>query len=374
MIAIFRVGVVTLLSAAAMIELLDLHQLYWETQWVPLVADSSFFNGSDFWAALVGSRLVVGLAVFTVSAVGVAVAVRANERADARALTLCLAFGALFLGAGGLTGTTQLGSYYAYLGPPLVSELQQQWSVSVPILSLALALGALLRFSVLFPRPLSAADLATWRRTKRTEIRQTARRVVRTVKYAGLPKPTPEGPSAQGDKLWPLSLVDTVMLKPAGPWIAAAVLASLAHLGMWLVQSFEASLALDTSELSRGYVMAVGSFAFVAMLGLPLAAVVLSIRYLRISNTIGTSEDRKRLFWVLQGFVVSVRWLVAFFVIYFLFVGFFPPHLFWVSRILRQLPLLSPLILVFCLAFGIFYRGALDERTEDRSTPLNLPG
>lgn len=307
-LAAFRIGVTVLAVVGALLAVLGDPALF------QVGADAGGWSPEQ--AASI-NRLFAGIwtvEVLLAATIALTLAWRASHRADARALAWFLAFFTLF----------NLGDAVRELGllPAAGAGRGVVWMLDGGTWWLALA--AFLRFSALFPRPLTSADL-----------------------------------DAAGLAPWRARLLDARVV-----WGGAAL----------LVPASFALAQLAGGEIGAGGPLTLRLAGFVVLLGLVagfLWAMVQGVRHLRIRYRSVDAADRRRILWVVQGFVLAL-WLIV--------IGLaatLPVALAaivgsgWIWPLIPILAIaIAPLVIVVFLAVAIFYDGAIDPTLVISRTAL----
>ncbi|MCI0432312.1 MAG: DUF1207 domain-containing protein [Gemmatimonadetes bacterium] len=268
-------------------------------------------------------------------AIGLLLLWKAADRRPARALALLLAFLAMFWGSLfrflEVTGETDSVSISLNYGDNWVSRLA--------ITSLLLASAAFLRFSTLFPVPLTADRLPAARRF----------RWLRTMR-AGL-------------------------LRAPVVWGVVALILLVAQILPYIVVG---SLGLEegaqpTAEQVPILAISTLGAAFIGYVVIPLVSIAVGARNLHASYRLASADDRRRMLWVVAGSTVAAALIVG---AVGLAVG---------SSLLDSGPepmggaavmvVLAPLVFVLGATIAILYTGALDPSLAvQRSTVYGVLG
>jgi hypothetical protein len=206
------------------------------------------------------------------------------------------------------------------------------------------SLAAFLRFSVLFPRALSREAMLPGRRGEGSSgglVIQVVQGVVRIFSWARLQVLSP-------GTVWGLAaLLSLPVVLPNLMGMGRAP-RDLAEMGAW---------ALPLALALVGYTVA-----------LPLCVGVVGVMNLRRTYSRSDSPDRRRMLWIVTGFVAAL-WalLIPTGMALAGLLGFDLPALFdWLYLLVP----LAPLILVLCLAVAIFFSGAVDPTLVIRKTTV----
>ncbi|MFW6088424.1 MAG: hypothetical protein ACODAB_01650 [Gemmatimonadota bacterium] len=286
------------------------------TVW-PRVLDLAAVVDDNAWAIVAAFALS---AVTALAACGLALLLlwKVPDRPDARALTLFLAFLAIFWGSLFRflqidAGANELSFNLSYGG---------NWVSQTALAAFVGSTAAFLRFSVLFPRPLTPDRLrpARWRR------------------------------SPGRLRRW--------FLRPSVVWGTAFAIFAVQRFLPSLAWRLAGSPDTTTGQLPPALLAAVtagilliGSFA--------LAAVVLGARNLLDSYRGASDEERSRILWVVTGFNLA-SWMVVGALGLMLLVGLASIETVVLSAAIPLALVLAPLVLVVSAAVGILYAGAID--------------
>jgi hypothetical protein len=254
---------------------------------------------------------------------------KAPQRADARVLALFMAFLAIFW-----------GSLFRFLkidgtGTEVSVELSYGggWVSQSALVSLLLAMAAFLRFSALFPQPLTAERLPPPRYF----------RALRRLRVA--------------------------TLRPLPVWGSVAAILIIQTFGLDVVARVA---GVETAEESvRVQSLLLGTLFFVIGLAalFALSAIVLGMRNLRASYRMASANERKRILWVVSGFSLSSWMVLAGLGILVVIVTTSLD----VTALGVAVPLvlvLAPLVLVASATIGVLYSGALDSALVLRASTM----
>lgn len=370
----FATGLVLTTSTQVFVRLYD---SYWQTQWVPVEFD--YPSLPAWWVLYIAGAIVGAVVVLSASALALALVWRAPHRAEARALALFLALIAFATSTGGS------GVFLGYIkgsGPEYntFAGLGRVGVHTVLHASFIFALAALVRFSFLFPRPLTAENL---RRASGAE--GTARRVWfqwmarRVLQRRGASKLAARVRSIASREIRFFDGLHEKLLSPRVLWssaaIASVITVVIARLfaemrmslpgGRWILLG---DIGLNIGEIFRTLLKTLYAI-------LILGGIFLAVRNLRIGYVISTDAERRRIFWVVEGFLLSAVVVVIFSTLGFL--GWAtdltvdPFDLGYPLGILRLFgAYLSHLILLACLAIALFYKGAMDPAVVIRGTAV----
>lgn len=248
---------------------------------------------------------------------------KASDRPEGRALTLFLAFLALFWGS--LFRFLEVNATAESL--ELTLSYSSGWVSQTGLLSFLLTFAAFLRFSAVFPRRLTA-DRLPEARLGRFSLVRAARRIRIT------------------------------FLRPAVPWAGAA--------GVYLLQRYIPRLLGSLTDLSAaaegqippalllGFVVAI-----VLMAAFAVFAMALGARNLATSYRLATPAERRRVQWVIAGFV-SAWWMVLGAGGLMAVAALLPGESDLLAAALPLALFLAPLMIVLGAAVGILYSGAID--------------
>lgn len=269
------------------------------------------------WLAVAGFAVSAGTALLA-CALAALLVWKAAERADARALTLFLCFLAIFWGSlfRFLKVTVGEGTVNASL------SYGDGWVSRTASLAFVLAVAAFVRFSALFPRPLTADRLPPARRFP----------ALRRLRAAFLRAPV----------VWGVTAVALIVLELAPP-----VLARLAG---------EPDGPGESAPLFVPVMIGLAVFTYVV---LPIAAFALGTRNLRASYRGASEDERRRILWVVAGFAVSA-WLILGALGLLLGIALLDVELEALGIIVPVAIFIAPLVLVTCAAIGILRSGAVD--------------
>ena len=301
------------------------------TAW-PRVAPLARVLGPRSWMIVAGFGVSAATAI---AACGLAVLLmwKAADRADARALTLYLGFLAIFWGSlfrfmQVEAGPNSVAVNVAYGGG---------WVSHTALASFLLAAAAFLRFSALFPRPLTPDRLPPSRLP----------RMLRHVRLAAL--------------------------RPALVWGAAVALA-LAQRYLPRATRWIAGIVGPVDGAADQGTMIGVAVAAALVVAYALAAMATGARNLRDSYRAAPPAERKRVLWVVTGFstawwlLVGCAGVVAVSVATGLDIGV-------LSAALPVALLLAPLVVVAGAAVGILYSGAIDPALAlEKSTLYGVLG
>lgn len=252
------------------------------------------------------------------AALSLALAWRSWNREDARSLATFLAMAAFVLAADGL---------WNLLSMTAVPE----WAASTAELSIPLcALGgmaAMLRFSCTFPRALAPAELAPANGGSR------ARRLLAAAQRAS---------------------ADAAAVRRACAW-AAGLLVLAPH-------------AVSLAAAARGRPLPLLGTVKYVLLAMVVGSMAVSAANLRAGYRVADAEGRRRVFWVLEGFLLATAVAVVASALKLLqdVTGYTPPLRFWYGLAMMA----AFTALLACLAVAMFYAGALDPALAIRRTAV----
>jgi hypothetical protein len=269
-----------------------------------------------WWLAVAGYG-VSGLTALLACALAAFLLWQAVDRREARVLALFLAFLAIFWGSlfRFLEAKGDANSVHVTL------SYGTGWVSQSAAVALLLAMAAFVRFSALFPRPLTAERLPPARRW----------RALRSVRAATL-RPLP---------VWGSVVVVALALKYLPDLVAAFALPE--GPAATLPPVFVATLVLTG--------------ALFVLYG--LVALIAGTRNLRASYRIAAAQERDRILWVVTGFTAAC-WMVlgAVGVLAAVALTDLNPNV--IALVIPLGIVLAPLVLVVCATIGILYSGALD--------------
>lgn len=300
---------------------------------VPRVLDVAATLPAGAWI-FTGAYAACAITALAACALAVLLLWKASYKPDGRALTLFLGFLAVFW-----------GSVFRFLevtaGPTDVSvnlNYGGQWVSQTALAAWLLAVAAFLRFSALFPRPLTADRLPPAKRFR--FLRQ-----VRTVLLQPL-------------AIWGVAL-GAILLAQFAPGLVARRLGVNSAERAAEVQNVLLSVNLGTILLAYGLI--------------PAIAIVLGVRNLHASYRLSSPPERRRMLWVVMGFS-SASWLIVLAVASVVMLGAMdiPERL---AVVVPVLFVLAPLVLVLGSALGVLYHGAIDPGLAlQRSTIYGILG
>ncbi len=258
---------------------------------------------------------------------------KAPDRAEARALVLFLSFLAIFWGSMFRFLDVETGANAVKFNVSYGGDFASQSALG----AFLLALAAFLRFSALFPQPLTPDRLPPSRLP----------RVLRRVRF--------------------------VFLRPAVVWGAAIGV----YLAQRLLPEAVGSLAGTPDAGADGVPAAYAASFLVAIAllgGFGLSAIALGARNLRDSYRMATPEERGRILWMVTGFSTAWWMLMAGLGLVVLATfGRFTLGL--LGAALPVVLVLAPLVAVLGAAVGILYSGAIDPGLAlERSTVYGILG
>jgi hypothetical protein len=254
---------------------------------------------------------------------------KAPNRADARVLTLFMAFLAIFW-----------GSLFRFLhidgsGTEVSVQLSYGggWVSQTALASLLLAMASFNRFSALFPRPLTAERLPPPRR------------------------------------FYALRKLRAATLSPLPVWGGVAAILIIQNFGLDVVVKIAGVETAEETARAQTLLLSVlyGMIALAALYS--LAAIVLGMRNLRASYRMASPEERKRILWVVSGFSLASWMVLAAFGILIVIVTT-PLD---VTALGAAVPLglvLAPLVLVISATIGVLYSGAIDSALVLRASTM----
>jgi hypothetical protein len=255
------------------------------------------------------------LAAPAAAALSLSLAWRSWHRDDARALATFLALAAFVLAGDGVWHLMQLA------GAP--EWVRSAADLSIPVCGLA-GMAAMLRFSCTFPRPLSPAELA-----------HGGSRAGRTLARA---------------RRWS---ADGAAVRRAAAW----------SIGILLLLE---GVRIGAEALGRPLPeLWVEKYAVLAML---LASMAVSAANLRAGYRVADAEGRRRIFWVLEGFLLATTIALVASALKLVqdATGYVAPVRFWYG--LSMMAAFAALLA--CLAVAMFYAGAVDPALAIRRTAV----
>lgn len=255
---------------------------------------------------------------------------KASHKPDGRALTLFLAFLAIFW-----------GSLFRFMaieadGTQISVSLSygSGWVSQTAVAAFVLAVAAFVRFSALFPRTLAAERLPPVRRFL----------WLRRLRSATL----------RGWTVWGAAVAILLL-----PKLLTAVLARAFGLGE------DAAAARDAGEImGRAYLLTLAA----AYVILPIVAGIVGVRNLRLSYRLAGPDEQRCMLWVTAGFTLAA-WLIVSALGGALVLGAFNlPELIAIALVV--LLVLAPLLVVLGSAMGVLYAGAIDPALALRRSTL----
>jgi hypothetical protein len=270
-------------------------------------------------------------AITALAACGLAVLLlwKASHKADGRALTLFLGFLAVFW-----------GSLFRFLevnaGPTDVAinlNYGSQWFSQAAIASWLLAVASFLRFSALFPRPLTADRLTPARRFH----------FFRRARLA--------------------------MLRPVPVWLVTGGAILVAQYAPRIVVRLLGVTSAERAAEVQGVLAAVNvTTVAVTYLLIPAVAIVVGVRNLHASYRLSSGEERRRMLWVVVGFSAA-SWLIVLALGSVILLGTLDiPEM--LAIVVPVLFMLAPLMLVLGSALGVLYHGAIDPALAVRRSTV----
>jgi hypothetical protein len=268
-------------------------------------------------AVLVAVIVLTLLSGPAAAVLSLALAWRSWHRDDARALATFLALSAFVLAGDGLWWLMRLS------GAP--EWLASAASLLVPVCLLA-GMAAMLRFSCTFPRPLSPAELD-----------------------AGAPSRTAAAWAAA--QRWSM---DAAAVRRAAAWT------------ILLLIVLPESIRIAAEAWGRP--LPELPLVKYAALGLLLASMAVSALNLRAGHRAADAEGRRRIFWVLEGFLLAtaIAALASALKLMQDATGYAPPVEFWYPLAMMG----AFAALLACLAVAMFYAGAVDPELAVRRTAV----
>lgn len=236
---------------------------------------------------------------------------RSSPRPESSAFALVIACLAYFFGAEGLS------RFYSRFPSGSVTYTVLDWSIPASVL---LGCAALLRFSVLFPEPLTASDVGLGGR------------------WRG----------------WRL-----LLLRPSTPWLftGGIFLANAAAFG-----------AVSAWNQRYGTGLRAGSVAVPATIGLVLWILALVVANLRAGFRRADLEGKRRLFWVVEGVFVATTLLIVAAVVkaVLMLTSGSDAHAWWYP--MASFAALTAMVV--CFAIAMFFAGAIDPALAIRRTAV----
>lgn len=259
--------------------------------------------------------LAMGTAVMAFI-LSLALAWRAVEQPDARALALFMGFLALYWGP--LLNIMQLGHTFTP-GEPDPNSMNVSISSDglggISVAALYLSVAAFLRFSALFPRLLKQEDFQVSR------------------------------------LLRPLRAIRVKLLNPAIVW---GVFGGMAIQFIYM-SGGDSSEGADIGGVEAEPWMIAGLIGILLLLiGLPLLGMIIGALNLRAGYLSSVASERKKILWVVAGCVIGTCMVLI-----GLLTLFLPELPGRVDIGLAALLLLAPVVLVVCLGVSVFYKGEI---------------
>ncbi len=317
------------------------------TLW-PRVAGLAQVLGGESWV-VVGGYALSTLTALAACGLAALLLWKAADRAEARALTLFLAFLAFFW-----------GSLFRFMEVDTAAEsisvnlgYGSGWVSQTALMSFLLMFPALLRFSTLFPRPLTAERLPPLR-LERSVVLRAARRI----------------------RIW--------FLDARVAWGSALVVYLLQRYIPKAVMAVTDMSAMEQGGTPPAVVMLALLGSILLMAGYAVFGGALAARNLGTNYRLAVGEERRRVQWVFAGFATA-WWLVlagaGLVVVSALLGGSAAGEAAaaWDPAMLAvALPLalfLAPLLVVVGAAIGILYAGAIDPALAlEKSTIYGILG
>lgn len=296
------------------------------TVW-PRVLELAAVVESGAWVVVAGFALS---AVTALAACALALLLlwKVPDRPDARALTLFLAFLAIFWGS--LFRFLQIDAGAGDLSFNL--SYGGGWVSQTALAAFVGSTAAFLRFSALFPRPLTPDRLRTPR-----WLRNPGRL-----------------------RRW--------FLRPSVVWGTALAILAVQRFLPSLVWRLTGSPDTTTGQLPPALLAGVTA-GILLIAGFALAAVVLGARNLLDSYRSAAEEERSRILWVVTGFNLA-SWMVVAALGLMLLVGLASIEALVLSAAIPLALVLAPLVLVVSAAVGILYAGAIDPALALRRSTI----
>jgi hypothetical protein len=254
---------------------------------------------------------------------------KASHKADGRALTLFLGFLAVFW-----------GSFFRFLDVTATADdvainlnYTGQWVNQSAVAAWLLAVAAFVRFSAIFPRPLTPDRLP------------------------------PPG------RLRSLRRLRIALLGPYTIWIVASVTILLASFTPSAVARYLDVDSIERAVQVQSVLLAVNlGTVLVAYILIPAIAIVLGVRNLRASYRMSSGDEKRRMLWVVMGFTTA-GWLILLALAGVILIGALdmPERL---AVIVPVLVVLGPLVIVLGCALGVLYHGAIDPRLALRRSTI----
>lgn len=268
-------------------------------------------------------------------AIGFALVWRAARRPAARALSWFLGLFALFWSSVFLASMLDGDAPGA---PPYLDTLLELNGTLI-FLTVLLSPIAFLRFSALFPRPLTPEDIEGGG----VHLRGAAARLVRPVTR-------------------PFRWLRLRLLEPRPVWTTALALGSVPLLASAVsaLTGFDFSADQQASPLIRAAAAVFAVLVVFFVLVATPALIAISALNLRLSYRLAEADDRRRIRWIVDGFLVGVIALFANPALTSAFDGLGVDHP-ALDAIPPMIYTIGLLAMVICLAVGVFYDGALDS-------------
>lgn len=262
---------------------------------------------------------------------------KASHKPDGRALTLFLGFLAIFWGSLFRFMTIEAAGTQINVSLSYGSG----WVSQTAVAAFVLAVASFIRFSALFPRPLTPERLPPVRRLF----------WLRRLRAATLSAWT----------VWGVAAGIIVL-----PHLVAAVLARVFGLGEDAAQAAESTADgfYVVTAMGRTYLLTVAA----AYVMLPVVATIVGVRNLRLNYRLAVPGERERMLWVTTGFTLAAWLIVSAFGGAIVLGAFDLPEL--IAAGLVVLLVLPPLLVVLGSAMGVLYAGAIDPALALRRSTL----
>lgn len=283
---------------------------------VSLVQQYGWADRASDRGVIVAVMVLNLLAAPAAAALSLSLAWRSWHRDDARALATFLALAAFVLAGDGLWHLMRLSGAPAWFASAA--------DLSIPVCGLA-GMAAMLRFSCTFPRRLSPSELTT------------------------------DGGSRAGRMLAAVQrwTTNAAAVRRAAAWAIGILL---------LLESGRIAAAAWGNPLPELWME---KYAVLAML---LASMAVSAANQRAGYRVADAEGRRRIFWVLEGFLLATAIAVVASALKLLqnATGYVAPVPFWYGLAMMA----AFAALLACLAVAMFYAGAVDPALAIRRTAV----
>jgi hypothetical protein len=292
----------------------------------------------------VGSIVITVLAAMAGSVLALILVTRSWQGHGARSLALFLAAVSV------LWGSILRFIDIVVSGSDLQVQLQASNTLEIFVLatSVIVASASFLRFSALFPAPLSAAALPPARRFER----------LRRVRVALL----------QARPVWLVAVIAVCIAVGYGP-VADRLLTLIASGEI----AAESVLPTDAA-MRRIWIAGMAIVAFLTLFLIPVTAMFIGMRNLLAGYRVAQAEERRRLLWLVAGTSIA-GWMILVPLLGVPIVALTPFSLDWLPFVAGLLWVFAPAVLVGAVGVAIFYSGAVDPALVlKRSTIYGILG